>query len=130
MEESSDSLIIRDLLPEDMKTVTLLNSLQKDFKISGIEDKIIDKIVFQRNTPVAYGIVKKMAEAIILLHPHQPKNIKMEVMMGLMKYAELGAKRSGCEQLHVFVKDTKLIRTLEKSFGFSICEDIILCKNL
>ena len=80
--------------------------------------------------PVAYGIVKRSGEAIILTNPDAPRVMRSKALAELMKYAELGAVRAGCEQLNCFVSDEKIAAMLEKHFGFVRTKDIVLSKNL
>lgn len=107
-----------------------LNESQKDFKLRNIDNCIIDKIVMDGNIPVAYGIVKRMAEAIMLVNGNSSKLLRARAMVELMKFAETGAKREGCEQLHCFVADPKVATLLGKQFGFMITNDIVLVKDL
>lgn len=107
-----------------------LSSLQKDFKITANNACIIDRMVYDGDKVVAYGVVKKLAEAIILVNTDMPQITRAKAMRELMKYAEFGSKKAGCEQLHCFIQDNRLARTLEKQFGFVQTHDIVLVKNL
>lgn len=122
-------MIIREVTKDDLETIEHLNSLQGDFKITTENACIIDRIVYEGNKVIAYGVVKKLAEAIILVNPKVPQITRAKAMRELMKYAEIGSKNAGCEQLHCFVKDLRLARTLENQFGFVQSHDIVLVKN-
>lgn len=123
-------MIVRDVKSEDIQFIERLNSLQSDFKIHNFNNYIIDKLVFEGEAVIAYGIVKRMAEAIVLLDPNIPAITRTKALIELMKYAEMAAKRNDCEQLHVFVKDSRLVSMLENKFGFVKTKDIVLCKGL
>jgi len=123
-------MIIREAELKDLKIIDKLNNLQADFKLNNIDNCIIQRIVFDGTIPIAYGIVRKLAEAIMLVDPHTPKLLRAKAMRELMMYAEIGSKTSGCEQLHCFVSDPKLAFSLEKQFGFKRTKDIVLVKNL
>lgn len=123
-------MIIRYTIPEDIDIIDKMEKDQDHFKLGDIEKSIIQRIVFDEDTPVAYGLVKQMGEAIMLTNPKVSIMKRAVAMQELMKYAEIGAKKAGCEQLHCFVKESKLALSLEKHFGFVQTEDIVLVKNL
>jgi hypothetical protein len=122
-------LKIREVKKEDILDIEALNK-QQDFSIDTIDDYIIDRIVVENDKPIAYGIVKKMAEAIILVDKQVPKITRSKALIELMKVAIFGAKAADYSQLHVFVKDEKLACALEKHFGFKRAEDIVLVLNI
>jgi hypothetical protein len=121
---------IRRINFSDIEIISHLSKMQNDFRLDSINNAIIDRIVFEEGKPVAYGIVKKLAEAIILVDPSAPLLTRAKAMRELMQYAEYGAKMSNCEQLHCFVSDEKLAKSLEKHFGFIRSKDIVLVKNV
>lgn len=124
-------MIIKAVDSEDTKIVDWLNDQQNGFRINNFKNLIIEKIIYDDNkNPIAYGIVKKLAEAILLINPEMPKITRAKAMRELMKFAEYGAKHEGCDQLHCFVKDEKLADLLESKFGFQRSQDIVLVKNL
>lgn len=114
----------------DLENIKKLNEGQRDFKLNNIDYCIVDRIIYDGTIPVAYGIVKKMAEAIMLVNDRSPKPMRAKAMRELMKIAEWGAKREHCEQLQCFVSDRALAKLLEKQFGFIRTKDIVLCKEL
>lgn len=122
-------MIIRDITIGDYGLIDTLNQLQ-DFKLKNISNAIIDKIVMQDDNPIAYGFCKKQAEVIILTNPDASLISRAKAMRELMQYAEYGASKFGCEQLHAFVNNEKLARCLIKHFGFVKTQDIVLVKNL
>lgn len=113
----------------DLAIINKLNLLQ-DFKLRDLNNIIIDRIVREDNKTIAYGIVKKMAEAIILVNPNVSLVSRAKALRELMKYAEFGARSQNCQQLHCFVKNERLAKALEKHFNFVRSEDIVLVKNL
>lgn len=123
-------MIITKVGPEHKEIIDALNRAQDDFKLDQTSKNIIDRIVFDGNIPVAYGVVKKLAEAIILVNPEVPILTRAKAMRELMKFAEYGTKQEGCSQLHCFVKDYNLSDSLVKHFGFIPTRDIVLVKNL
>jgi ribosomal protein S7 len=121
---------IRLIRGEDIPNINELNRLSEDFKLGTITDAIVDRIVYEGEQVVAYGIVKKMAEAIMLTNPKVPLTLRGKAMRELMIEAEIGAKKFGCSQMHCFVKDPKLADTLIKHFGFVQTQDIVLVKGI
>ena len=114
----------------DLLVINQLNAMQGDFKLDHIQNAIIDRIVYDDNVPVAYGIVKRMAEAIMLVNPKVPINTRAKAMRELMLVAQVGAKNFGCEQLHCFVKNPSLVHLLERQFNFRKTEDVVMVKIL
>ena len=123
-------MIISVIRTEDLDTIEMLNKLQ-DFKLKNLSNCIIDRIVYEDDkTPIAYGIVKRMAEAILLVNPEISIITRAKAMRELMKYAEFGATREGCQQLHCFVHKEELAESLEEHFGFVRSKDIVMVKEL
>jgi hypothetical protein len=121
-------MIIRPINFNDIESIKKLNDLSEDFKLTNITDGIVDRIVYEGEEVVAYGIVKKMAEAIMLTNPNVPLTLRGKAMRELMIEAEMGSKNFGCSQMHCFVKDIKLADSLIKHFGFVPTKDIVLVK--
>ena len=123
-------MIILEIKPEHKQIIAALNRAQDSFKLDETSGNIIDRIVFEGECPIAYGVVKRLAEAVMLVNPGAPVLIRAEAMRQLMQYAEWGAKKEGCAQLHCFVNDLKLADSLIKHFNFVPTTDIVLVKNL
>lgn len=121
---------IRYVKDSDLELIAQLNDLQDDFKLNGREHSIIERIAMDGDESVAYGIVKELAEAIILVNPNMPRAKRAKALAELMQYAEFGTARMGIDQLHCFVKDDLLARMLERKFNFIRTKDIVLVKNL
>jgi hypothetical protein len=121
---------IKAVTDKDLQLISELNALQSDFKLSNFDNVIIERLAIESNKVIAYGVVKNMAEAIILVNPNVPKITRAAALAELMQYAEFGASKAGINQLHCFVKDEKLARLLEKKFDFIRTKDIVLVKNL
>jgi hypothetical protein len=123
-------MIIRQIEAKDLDVIEEMNKIQGDFKLTNIDNCIIDRIVYDGHIPVAYGIVKRLAEAIMLINPNAPKLIRAKAMRELMKYAESGCYREKIYQLHCFVSNPKLGASLAKQFKFIKSNDICMVKNL
>lgn len=122
-------MIIREIGRDDLEIINKLNKVQ-DFKLSDIKHCIVDRIVYEGTEIVAYGIVKRMAEAILLVNPAISKLTRAKAMRELMIVAEAYSEKSDCQQLHCFVSDLKLAKLLEKQFGFKLTKDMVLSKDL
>lgn len=107
-----------------------LNLLQNDFRLKDFDKGIIHKLAMKDDTPIAYGIVKRMAEAIILVNPEVPKIARARALRELMEYAELGARMEKCEQLHCFTKSEDVSRLLQRKFGFRVSVNTCLVKDV
>ena len=123
-------MITKEVGLEDVPEIVELTKQQPDFFLPDIDNCVIDRIIYQDGIPVAYGIVREMAEAIILVNYKMPKISRMKALKELMSIAIFGATRKGHHQLHVFVKDDKLAELLKNKFGFVQTQDIVLVRNL
>ena len=115
---------------DDLQKICELNDLQEGFKLNNLQNVIIERIVMEGNQTIAYGVVKKMAEAIILVNPKVPLGTRTKALAELMQYAEFGTSRYGLQQMHCFTKNEKLARMLERKFDFIRTKDIVLVKNV
>lgn len=123
-------LSVRKRKAEDIGAINDLNQKQA-FRITSIDNCIIDRMVVDGNDlPIAYGIVKDFAEAIILVDTKAPKLSRTKALRELMKVAIFGTKSAGLTQLHCFVRDENVARLLERKFNFIRTSDIVLVKNL
>jgi len=124
------TLIIKEPNENDLTVIDYLNQLQTGFKLNSIDNRIVHRLVLDGTVPVAYGIVKRMAEAILLVNPKSPKLMRAKAMRELMQYAEYASKMADCNQLQCFVEDPSLARMLEKQYEFIKTKDLVLVKNL
>lgn len=122
-------MIIKQVEREDLSVIMQLNELQ-DFKLDGIGNSIVDRIVYEGNEPIAYGTVKRTAEAILLVNPNTPLLTRARAMRELMIIAQAGTYEAGIKQLHCFVKNRQLCESLIKQFGFIETKDFVLVKNV
>lgn len=122
-------MIIKKIGNEDLAAIDELNQMQ-DFKLPNIKHCIVDRIAYHEGNVVAYGIVKKMAEAILLVNPSVSRFLRAKAMRELMIVAETYSAKEDCQQLHCFVKDERLAKSLEHQFGFKLSKDIVLAKDL
>lgn len=123
------NLVLKEVEKFDVLNVVNL-ARQQEFQLFDIDNCIVDKVVYNDGRLVAYGIVKEMSEAIILVNYEVPKISRMKALVELMKVAIIGAKNKGHKQLHVFVKDEELAKLLENKFHFIRSQDIVLIRNL
>src|SRR5690348_11256608 len=122
-------LRLRDWNKHDLAKIKNLNE-QQNFRLLNLDNCVIDKVVECDNKIIAYGIVKEMSEAIILLDLNEPKITRVKALKELMKAAIFGASKKGHRQLHVFVSDRQLAESLKKHYGFIESQDIVLVRNL
>jgi hypothetical protein len=113
---------------KDIPSVEKMNGGEFLFKPG--ELSIIDGIVSEDDTDLAFGIVKPFAEAIFVADKSKSKIKRAKALNILMNVATVGTHRAGIKQLHVFVADAKLAESLEKHHGFIRCPEIVLVKNL
>jgi hypothetical protein len=121
---------IKHVTDKDIEKIAYLDSLQEGFKLRNTDNMIIERLVMQDNEPLAYGIVKGMAEAIILTNPKFPQVTRARAMAELMQYAEFGTARAGLSQVHCFTSNERIAKALERKFGFIRTKDIVLVKNV
>lgn len=122
-------MICRSVTKEDLDTIYKLNE-EQDFKLEDISNCVIDKIVEDGREIIAYGIVKRLGEAIVLIDLKAPKISRAKALRELMGYALWGCKKEKIPQLHCFVKNRKVASLLIKQFGFKEVKDIVLVRNI
>lgn len=119
----------RPIKDNDILTINELNR-QQDFSVD-LRHKVVDGVVENnKGNVIAYGIVKRQAEAIILVDKSKPLVSRAKALRELMKVAIFGARSEGCQQLYCFVQDDKLADLLKTKFGFVDSKDRILVRNL
>ena len=119
----------RKLHNSDLPDINQINQ-QQDFRLDDLQHCVIDGVIIHNNEVVAYGIVKRQAEAIILVDKNKPKITRARALRELMRIAILGAKADDCKQLHCFVSDVKVAELLKRKFGFVETKDIVLVRDL
>lgn len=87
--------------------------------ISGDENKIL-----------AFGAIKLLAEAMIVLDLSLPKTARTKAVIELLEAAIANCKKLEIEQLHAFVKDEHFAKLLIERFKFARVEDIPLVLNI
>lgn len=78
----------------------------------------------------AYGQLKLLAEALIVLDMDLSTRKRVECIIEMLTYCINGAKKSGLEQIHVFIKDENYAKILQERFSFLRVRDIPLVLNL
>jgi len=79
---------------------------------------------------LAYGMVRKFGEAIFITDCNVSSFKRAKALDRLMEVAIMASQKCGLEQLHVFVKDPKLVASLERHYGFVRNPDIVLIRDL
>lgn len=78
----------------------------------------------------AYGQVKLLGEASIVLDMALSTRQRVLAIQNLLMHAIEGSRRSGLEQLHVFIENRDYAALLEKHFRFQRIRDVPLVLNL
>lgn len=120
---------LRNVIDSDLDTINELNE-QQHFRLSSLNNKLVDKIAIDDNNPVAYGIVKVLAEAVILVNKNVSLFKRAKALQKLLRVAFRACNEENIEQLHVFVRDEHVAQLLEKHYGFVRSSDIVLVKNM
>lgn len=119
----------RSLRDSDIDKLEEINK-QQDFKLYDFNHRIIDAISEVNHEIIAYGIVKRQAEAIILLDKTKPRVARAKALRELMLIAEHAAAKAGCQQLICSTKEENVAKLLSKHFNFVRCSDILMVRNL
>lgn len=123
-------MIIRESSKEDIDVIRELNNRQDGFRLYDFNGAITDRIAIDGDRAIAYAILKRIGEAIILMDPSAPEITRKRVLIELMKYAEFYASKDGCCQLLTQTDNMALAESLIKHFGFVETNGILLVKNL
>lgn len=72
---------------------------------------------------MGFGVVKVLAEAIMILELEESKEHRLEGLQLLMDEAIRACREAKISQLHVFVKDENLSRLLQRKYAFIPVKD-------
>lgn len=97
-----------------------------DFDLPNLANAAHGVAVDEKNRVVGYGIVKLMAEAILVLDLERSKKRRLSALEVLLKSAMMDCAEQQIPQLHVFVQDEQFAELLQNHFGFKRCVGIPL----
>lgn len=71
---------------------------------------------------VAYGVVRLIAEEVMIMDKNLSNKSKSKVLELLHQRAIQGSTEAGFDQLHAFVQDEHFIEVLKKHYGYKDCK--------
>lgn len=92
---------------------------EDDFGVPSLSNTITSASAVEGDKIIGYGLVKILAEATMVLDLNESVEDRLEAMKLLMHEAIRACVTKDIKQLHVFVKDKKLVRLLHKKYGFN-----------
>lgn len=98
----------------------------------GVDNKnVITKGIVERDDRVvAFGMVRTIAEAIMVLDLDEPTKTKVRSLTYLLEGALFDAAASGFDSLHVFVQDKSFAEILKRHHGFQVCAGEALVRQI
>lgn len=121
--------MLAQCLSTDISEVIKL-SRNRAYEIELFQDMISDRVVRKDDRIIAYGAVKRFAEANLVLDSEATKEDKLNALYNLLEQAYLETKKAGLSQLHVFTKDRKFANLLRKRHNFKRINCIALVREI
>lgn len=94
-----------------------------DFSVPNRNNSIVDAVVEESGKVIAYGQVKKFAEAIFILDKNASKRNKIIALKLLMLEAIRGTNIAGIEDIYSFIKDPEFATLISKHFSFEVVDE-------
>lgn len=111
---------IREVRTEDGSEIERLIS-QHNFPYP--EGPVITKAIVEKDGKVvAFGLVRFIAEEIMIMDQDCSDRDKSEILQLLHKQAIQGCLTNGIEEIHAFVQDEHFIEVLKKHYGYKDCK--------
>lgn len=103
---------------------------EEDFPLPSYDNVLADAVADNGQGLIAYGMVKVLAELILISDKDKPLRDRMNALDMLVKAAVSQAKEIGLEQLYITVSDPRFSELLKKHFGFKTVKAESLVLNL
>jgi len=119
----NNGLIIRPMEIGDNNEIISLHQkyYEDDFRCPDFNSSIIDAVVTNSDGKViAVSMIKPISELVMMMDLDQPRRIKAQMLIELLKFASLAEGLQNLE-LHAFIKDPDFSKLLKKHFGFKAC---------
>jgi hypothetical protein len=101
------------------------------YSLEAFKNAIADLIAEDvEGNPIAYGVLKHFAEAVLAIDHTRAKRLKVNALVGLYKACEKKCKELEIPDLHVFTEDEKYAQLLIDKFGFKKIKGVALIKDL
>ena len=123
---------IRNLRKDDLQSIDRIYRQyhENDFSLPSLGNTVTSAVVESANGIVGFGVVKVLAEAMMVLDMEESKSWRLEALQLLMDEAIRACHERGIEQLHVFVKNPSLVRLLSQKYGFTIIDDTTMVRSI
>lgn len=94
-------------------------------------ENIVTKGVIEKDGRViAFGMVRAMSEAIMVLDLDEPTKTRVEALRKLLENAIFDSASSGFDSIHVFVQDNSFAEILKRHHGFQVCAGEALVREI
>lgn len=114
----------------DLMKVRRLHEKHYKFPLPVRENLIEEAVVHRDEEVLGYGMMKLLAEVIMILDQDQSKKELAKSFKALMEGAILSCKARGIQQLHVFSPTPEFAEVLKKRYGFKPVEGQVLVLNV
>lgn len=82
---------------------------------------VIKKLCIDNGELIGVGLVKIMAEGVLILDSEQPTITRAKAAQAIIEHLKEDAKLAGLSECHIFVKDPKVQEFL-RHLGFQDCQ--------
>lgn len=125
---------IREYYSSDLQKIKEIN--REEYPVEGQRDKLDDDFLIKfvgmddDDKLVAFGGIKRIYEAVMVLEPKLSTRDKLDSMQQLMDYSLLRSAQLMIKDWHAFVLNPEFLDILKKHYSFQECECKVLHKRL
>ena len=114
-------MIYRPLIDSDIPKIDKIyrEHHQDSFGIPSLLHSIMAGVITENDKVIAFGMLRLIPEAIMVLDLSQSTRIKTVAVNQLLLNSEFGVANNQLGELHAFVQDPRFANLLIKRFGFT-----------
>lgn len=90
-----------------------------EFSLPDLSNTIIHGVVETDKGITGFGMVKLMAEGLLILDQSVSDKVKMATLKELMIAQRVGVSKTNLTQIHAFVQDPRFANILKKHYGYT-----------
>lgn len=125
---------IREYYSSDLNKIRAIN--KEEYPIEAQRDKLDDNFLIKfvglddEDKLVAFGGIKRIYEAVMVLDPTLSTKDKLNSLQQLLGFGMLRSASMKIEDWHAFVLNPEFVEILKKHYSFQECECKVLHKRL
>lgn len=97
----------RDFKEADIAWISAIHASQRDLGVPSLKNVVANSVFKEGNVPVAYGVIKNFAEAVLIIDQKANNITKAKVIKESIKYGLEQCKEKDVEILYIIVDEKK-----------------------